>query len=231
MMKPLVLTAVLMFVAAACSKANGTEPSPESLEASIAQEAVTVEETTTTVVAQADPAVEVYPDDRYPGMAFVLLTPEERVTFVELAEAELCPCAGQISSLDTCLLSRETGCSLAASVGALMMRMIKEDADGPEISDAVQRHVQSARQVYEFDLSETPAMGGEDAPVSVVVFSDFQCPHCRALAPIMEGLTESYGGASAALREAVPPQQSSRVVCAGGGGAGGTPARSVLGFQ
>ena len=186
-MKKIILSVFsLMFVVTACKTASGTEPSVDNEE--FTTEAVE------TLVAQAGDGEETYPDDRYPALAFLLLSPTEKVTFVELAQAEFCPCSGQVVSLDTCLQSLETTCHLASNIGSLMMRMIKEDADNSEISDAIQQQVQAARQVYEFDLSESPRMGPADAEVTIVVFSDFQCPHCRNLASVIEELTTSYDG-------------------------------------
>jgi protein-disulfide isomerase len=38
-----------------------------------------------------------------------------------------------------------------------------------------------------------PARGPEDAPVNIVVFSDFQCPYCRTLLPALDQVEEEYG--------------------------------------
>ncbi|BCR05562.1 hypothetical protein DESUT3_26310 [Desulfuromonas versatilis] len=46
--------------------------------------------------------------------------------------------------------------------------------------------------VQEFDLSASPTLGPADAPVSVVVFDDFQCPYCARLAPQLKQLLTSY---------------------------------------
>ena len=43
-------------------------------------------------------------------------------------------------------------------------------------------------------LDYAPARGPRVAPVTVVVFSDFECPHCRRAVPILEELQERYPG-------------------------------------
>ena len=43
------------------------------------------------------------------------------------------------------------------------------------------------------DVADAPSLGGEKAPVTVVIFSDFECPYCGRQATINEGLAKHYG--------------------------------------
>ena len=43
------------------------------------------------------------------------------------------------------------------------------------------------------DRASAPSLGGKDAKVSVVIFSDFECPYCGRQAQINEALAEHYG--------------------------------------
>ena len=38
-----------------------------------------------------------------------------------------------------------------------------------------------------------PMRGRADAPVTVVMFCDFQCPHCAEASPVVDRLTSAYG--------------------------------------
>ena len=40
----------------------------------------------------------------------------------------------------------------------------------------------------------SPIQGPADAPVTVMVFTDFQCPYCARVAPVLHQLTEKYAG-------------------------------------
>ena len=52
-----------------------------------------------------------------------------------------------------------------------------------------------ADQPIELDLSSGnhPAIGPANAPITIVEFSDFECPNCRRLEPTLIELRKSYG--------------------------------------
>jgi protein-disulfide isomerase len=129
----------------------------------------------------------------YPRIGFAILEQDERRVFVDLAEAELCPCPGPPTSLSSCLQQLEDRCRLAENVASLMIRQIKEDASPEDIADAIVRFVTEAQTQVSFDLDQAPRLGSATAPVRLVVFSDFMCPACRRFSGLVEGLTEEFG--------------------------------------
>lgn len=46
--------------------------------------------------------------------------------------------------------------------------------------------------VEKINIKDAPFKGPADAPVTVVVFSDFQCPYCSRVVPILEQLHQQY---------------------------------------
>jgi protein-disulfide isomerase len=48
--------------------------------------------------------------------------------------------------------------------------------------------------VYKIDLGGAPSRGARDAPITLVVFSDFQCPFCGRIEPTLAGLEQAYPG-------------------------------------
>lgn len=47
--------------------------------------------------------------------------------------------------------------------------------------------------VQNISVDDDPARGGATAPVTVVEFTDFQCPACAAMHPVLEEVLKSYG--------------------------------------
>jgi protein-disulfide isomerase len=73
--------------------------------------------------------------------------------------------------------------------------------DAAEPADPSGEAPQSARElerlsdtVYRVPLGASPARGPADAPVTVVAFWDFECPHCRRAAEVWRKLEVDYAG-------------------------------------
>jgi protein-disulfide isomerase len=43
-------------------------------------------------------------------------------------------------------------------------------------------------------MSDSPSLGPASVPVNIVEWADFECPHCRHAAPILEKLVEQFPG-------------------------------------
>ncbi len=46
---------------------------------------------------------------------------------------------------------------------------------------------------YQIDIAGRPVKGGENAKVTIVEWSDFQCPYCKRVTPTLEQIHETYG--------------------------------------
>ncbi|MEX0798514.1 MAG: thioredoxin domain-containing protein [Bacteriovoracaceae bacterium] len=49
------------------------------------------------------------------------------------------------------------------------------------------------RPSYNVEIGKAPTMGSEDAPVTIVEFSDFQCPYCAKAAETVNQVKKEYG--------------------------------------
>ena len=53
---------------------------------------------------------------------------------------------------------------------------------------------QTVAALKELDLSHSPVRGDKNAPVTIIEFSDMQCPFCAAVSPTLRQLTAQYPG-------------------------------------
>jgi Protein-disulfide isomerase len=45
----------------------------------------------------------------------------------------------------------------------------------------------------QFTNGDAPTIGKKDAPITLVEFSDFQCPYCQRMAPVLKEVEQKYG--------------------------------------
>ncbi len=48
-------------------------------------------------------------------------------------------------------------------------------------------------KVYKIDIAGSPILGSPDAPVTIVEWSDFQCPYCARATPPLKEVQKKYG--------------------------------------
>jgi len=64
----------------------------------------------------------------------------------------------------------------------------------PRGSAAEVRPAEQIQAVKQLDLSHAPVLGSPDAPVTIIEFSDMQCPFCAAASPTVHELIKMYPG-------------------------------------
>ena len=69
-----------------------------------------------------------------------------------------------------------------------------KDAPAPAAAPAAQAAGDDANKVYKVEAGNAPAMGPANAPVTIVEFSDFQCPFCSRVVPTVKQIEEKYKG-------------------------------------
>jgi len=88
--------------------------------------------------------------------------------------------------------------SAAPTVMALLQRRARDTARQAYMTElrgsvSVQLALEPPR-VTNLTAPHSPSRGRPDAPVTVVVFSDFECPFCRRVVPALERLSERFPG-------------------------------------
>jgi protein-disulfide isomerase len=61
-----------------------------------------------------------------------------------------------------------------------------------EITEALEKRYLS--HPSQIDVSDAPLRGDPKAPVTIIEFADFECPHCRHLQPVLERLLDDFKG-------------------------------------
>lgn len=130
-----------------------------------------------------------------PGIPLDGLTAPQREVLAKVAGDEFCYC-GCPHTLAQCLTTHKE-CKHAPRMARLAARMAGTGMQAPEILRALAGYYGSFEKGRRarIDLAAAgPARGDETAPVALVEYSDFTCPYCQALKPVLDELVKRNPG-------------------------------------
>jgi predicted DsbA family dithiol-disulfide isomerase len=117
------------------------------------------------------------------------LTGSELQLLVSIVRKEASPCPNELSLLED--LSRADPCPRAVSALGFLYRRILDGYPESDILDQYVSRFKEAAQV-KINIEGRPDTGPADAPVTIVTFSDFQCPFCRKAALQIKQIKQLY---------------------------------------
>jgi len=117
---------------------------------------------------------------------------EGRRRLVRLASGQKCPCPDTRGTLAECAERKSGGCIRAAfAVRAIVRAVVRGETEEAISARLVERF--GPREPERIDISGAPCRGSASAPVTMVVFSDFQCPFCGLGAKLTEAVEHEAG--------------------------------------
>jgi protein-disulfide isomerase len=126
-----------------------------------------------------------------PGVDLSRLTEPQRTSFFSLINSEGSAC-GKPHSLAVSLKT-DPGCSDSRHVAQFIADVLATGASVSDLKEHIQPVVDSLTP-KEIDIKGRPMYGSENAPVTVVVFADFECPHCKQEAPVLRQAIDQFRG-------------------------------------
>lgn len=121
-----------------------------------------------------------------------------------------------VLALLTCLLALSSGCARrpGSEIAATPepdgpaeplpdCKLAEMDPPGLPMTDE-QREAGLPCLRYNVNVGDAPTRGPEDAPITIVMFSDFECPYCREGLETVERLEQEYAGQIRFVYKAFP---------------------------
>lgn len=130
--------------------------------------------------------------DEVPGVDVAALTGAERGVWLDLVNDRLAPC-GPATTVGRCAAGADACAQRCKAASGYLARLVAEGYEAGEIESLYQRRY-DPDAVLEIDLEGAPVRGSPMAPVTVVEFSDFECPFCGRAHPVLERLEEELRG-------------------------------------
>ncbi|MFW6067106.1 MAG: DsbA family protein [Myxococcota bacterium] len=115
----------------------------------------------------------------------------DRERYGALVNELLSPC-GQPVSLARCV-TRGGECAECKPAATYVARLVEEGYEAGAIEERYRNRYGSEAEV-ELEVDGSPVRGSPMAPVTIVEFSDFECPFCGAGHPILERAVEESDG-------------------------------------
>lgn len=132
-----------------------------------------------------------------PGVDLSKLSASQKATALKLLREGQCSC-GCNMKLAECRVV-DPSCSYSNGLAAALVEAIQQ---GKSESDAIAAanaskwaHVQAPKLLDDpvtIPVTGAPVLGPQTAPITIVEFSDFQCPYCAAAVPQINALLKAY---------------------------------------
>jgi protein-disulfide isomerase len=146
---------------------------------------------TTPDEADAKPRADARPaaEEDLPGVELAGLSPDEQQQFFRLTDAAPSPC-GKPHSLRVSLKT-DPGCKRSLFAARYLKKLSAMGGEDEQVLEFYKRrYVQD--KTHEFNLAGAPYEGMPDAPVKIVEFFDYSCPHCKLTVPVLEDAVARY---------------------------------------
>jgi len=121
-----------------------------------------------------------------------VLNEGQRQEFVKIINSEICPC-GVPMHLGACI-ERGRGCDDAHRMVRFAMRRLQAGDGTSRVIHMLDRMFQQGDKAHDIPGDDAPAKGDASAPVTLTVFSDFECPFCKKAEPVLTRVLKEYAG-------------------------------------
>jgi protein-disulfide isomerase len=136
--------------------------------------------------------------DALPGLNLQGLTAAQKSTVLKILRSQGCTC-GCSMKLAQCRIE-DPSCSYSTGLAATVIDAVKQGKSEAEAIAAANgsrwAHPEGTGKVLDdpvqIPVAGAPVIGAAKAPITIVEFSDFQCPYCIAATPEIHALLKAY---------------------------------------
>ncbi|HET9934016.1 MAG TPA: thioredoxin domain-containing protein [Polyangiaceae bacterium] len=139
---------------------------------------------------EPNPAKSEAADVTLPGVDTSALTTREKAEWSRYVSEFLSPCADQPVSIAECV-KQSRPCKACSPAARYVAELSRRGQVRSQVEAAYKARF-SPEAVHTLDLAGSPSKGPANAKVVIAEWADFQCPACKAAAPIVEAVLEHH---------------------------------------
>jgi protein-disulfide isomerase len=126
------------------------------------------------------------------GIDVSKLSKDKQSTYYKLVGSLNSPC-GKGENLRKSYIDN-TACKRAPFAVRYVAALLEDEATETQVREEYEHKYESEASPVKLDVSKAPRIGNDDAPVRLVEFFDYQCPHCKDFKPQLEQVLKDREG-------------------------------------
>jgi protein-disulfide isomerase len=126
------------------------------------------------------------------GIDIAKLSAEKQKLLYKLVGSLTSPC-GKAHSLRTSYAT-DTSCKRAPFAVRYVVALLEDEGNETQVREEYDAKYTQKPKPVQLDVSAAPRTGADDAPVRLVEFFDYQCPHCAQFKPMLDAVAASLAG-------------------------------------
>ena len=146
------------------------------------------------ILASGKPKAKVEADQKIANAVGAGGTPAFRINGLELSGAQPFPAFKEVIDKELAKAQQKVAAGTPKDkVYVALSQENSKNAPAKKGEDDEEGEKEDTKTVFKVPVDKSPILGNKDAPVTLVIFSDFQCPFCKKVEPALKQVRETYG--------------------------------------